>query len=120
MICRKCNCQNEDSALYCQHCGSPMRHSANKGVDVSSILILIWIVLTAVANIAIWVITHNVYMWYMGPAKIIVYGIYVFENLLMFLPALAIKNLTLKIIGTVITAIGVLWYVYNNIHTMLT
>ena len=116
MNCPKCNRENEEGAMYCRHCGSPMHPVENAESNTSSILLLIWVVVTCVTSLATMLI-NNFTSWYSdGSTKMLYIGIQIIQNIACLLPAIAIKNKILKIIGIIIMSILVIWWILHNIQ----
>ena len=115
MKCPKCNHENEDGAMFCRHCGSSMNPVPQKESNTSSIIILIWIVASIVLSL-----TNHLYgifipNWYEGGAMIGKVAIIILDNSLFILPALTIKNKTIKIIGIILSILYILWWIATNI-----
>ena len=88
--------------------------------DTSSILLIIFVVLTFITNISI-AVGQNFVNWYKKPALVfILIGLSILRNVSYILPALAIKNKTLKITGVILTAIMVLYLIISTILKSLT
>jgi hypothetical protein len=119
MICPKCNHENEDDAMFCRHCGSSMNPVPEKESNTSSILIFVWIIAVGVLSVITTLYTEFVGNWYEGISKMIYIGIQIIHNFVMILPAFAIKNKTLKIIGIILMAGLVIWWVFSNIQWAL-
>lgn len=119
MNCPKCNRENEEGALYCRYCGSLMHQSENKESNLSTVLLFVWVIATCVLSLINNLITELADNWYGSSVKIVVYGIFVLQNLIMLLPVVAIKNKTLKIIGIVVMSISVIWWIIQNVQAML-
>lgn len=107
MICPKCNRENEDGAMFCRYCGSSMNPVQEKESNISSILILVWIIAVGLLSI-----TTNLYdNWY----ETFYIVIRMIHNIIMILPAFAIKNRTLRIIGIILMSCLILWWMYRDI-----
>ena len=120
MICPKCNHEIEDGAMFCRHCGSSMNPVPEKESNTSSVLILVWIIAVCVFSVITTLYTKFVDDWYKGSSKMVYIGIQIINNIVMILPAFAIRNKTLKIIGVILMAIIIIWWVYTNIMWALT
>lgn len=123
MICPTCHQENADGAIFCSNCGSSMKqqqsplnkHASIQESNLSCILLTIWVVATAVLTIA-----QNLYIklvddWY-TEGRMVYTVLSILHNLIMILPALAIKNIILKIIGIVVMSILILWWIYMNLE----
>ena len=119
MNCPKCNRENEDGAMYCRFCGSPMHQSENKESNFSTVLLFVWVIATCVLSLINQLITKLAGNWYESSVKIVVYGVFILQNLITLLPVFAIKNKTLKIIGIVVMSIMVIWWIIQNVQAML-
>ena len=53
--------------------------------------------------------------WYESGPKMVYIGIQIIYNIVMILPAFAIKNKTHKIIGIIIMSLLIIWWVSQNI-----
>ena len=109
--------ENKNGAVYSSRCNPSTTSSALGEIDLSSCLIIAWIVLSVVLSIITTLYTRFVDGWYMAgtPAKYIYVGICIVHNLIHILPAIAIKNLILKIVGIVIMSALILWWISQNI-----
>lgn len=115
MNCLKCNRENEDGALFCRYCGSSLRPIEKKDSNTSSSILFVWIVLVGVFNVGIFLYTSFYTNWYVEGRWVYV-AIQIMDNLIMILPSLAIKNRTLKIIGILISACLIIWWVIGNVQ----
>lgn len=115
MICPKCNRENEDGAMFCRYCGSSMNPVQEKESNISSILILVWIIAVCLLSITTNLYAKFVDHWYEGTPKAVYIGIELIYNIIMILPAFAIKNRTLRIIGIILMSCIILWWMYGNI-----
>ena len=116
MICPKCHCQSPDGAHYCSRCGAPVSVQAKGRMDLSSILLIAWVVLVFLLSIAVFLYTKFVDGWYRETTTRAVYaGLLIAQDLTHILPAIAIKNLILKIVGIVIVAATIIWWVAQNV-----
>ena len=115
MNCPKCNRENEEGAIFCRHCGSSMNPVSEKESKTSSVLILVWIVLVGIFSIASTLYTKFVDDWYEGGSMMVYIGISMIHNVIMIIPAFAIKDKTLRIIGVILMACLVLWWLSQNI-----
>lgn len=115
MNCPKCNRENEDGAMFCRHCGTSMNPVPEKESNTSSILILIWIIAVAILSITTTIYTRVVDNWYEGGTKMAYIAIQIIHSLIMILPAFAIKNKTIRIIGIILMGALILWWISQNI-----
>ena len=60
------------------------------------------------------------YDWYDTEWFVFISIIYVIHNAANILPAIAIKNNTMKIIAIILVAIPTLYYIYRNIYNIFT
>ena len=111
MICPKCNRENEEGAMFCRYCGSSMNPVPEKESNISSILILVWIIALVLLNITYYLCAK----FDMGSPKTVYVGIQSIKDIIMILPAFAIKNRTLRIIGIILMSCLILWLMYGNI-----
>lgn len=111
MKCPNCNQENEERAMYCRHCGSPMHQTDSKGSIISSQLLLIWIIAKAVL-----VILYKFMDEMDGDSVDFIYtGIEIIGDLSNLLPAFAIMNKKLRKIGIFIMSLIVIWWIIQDI-----
>ena len=115
MNCPKCNRENEDSALFCRYCGSSLKPVEMKESNISNVILLIWVILTGVFNVGTYLYTTFYDNWYEDGRGFYV-ALQIMQNLIMILPSLAIKDKTLKIIGILISACLIIWWIVGNIQ----
>lgn len=119
MICPKCNRENEDGALFCRHCGSSMNPVQKpKESNISSVLILVWVIAVAVLSLATYCYTGFIDNWYRD-AKTGYVILRLIHNVVMILPALAIKNKVMKIVGIIVMSLMIIWWIVQNIQFMM-
>ena len=125
MYCQKCQTQNEESAQFCRNCGTNLRYTQTEtktGNDVSSTLLLVYILIAFFANV-VQLVTQRVFSifyWKSGSVwKYVMVLIWIISNISLILPALAIKNKSLKIIGIIFAAIVIIYHAYGNIEFLL-
>ena len=83
--------------------------------DTSSILLIIFVVVTFVTNISI-AVGQNFVDWYKKPTLVFVLiGLSMLQNVSYILPALAIRNRTLKIVGVILTSLMVVCLMISTI-----
>lgn len=111
MKCPNCNQENEESAMYCRHCGSPMHPTDSKESIISSQLLLIWIIAKAVL-----VILYKFMDEMDGDSMDFIYtGIEIIGDLSNLLPAFAIMNKKLRKTGIFIMSLIVIWWIIQDI-----
>lgn len=123
MYCPKCQNQNEETAQFCRNCGTNLyfsQHETKTENDVSSTLLLVYILIAFFAAIVQLVIQRvfSISYWE-SPWRYIMGLIWIISNISMILPALAIKNKSLKIIGIIFAALMIIYHAYGNIEFML-
>jgi hypothetical protein len=121
MYCPKCQSQNEETAQFCRNCGSNLRYSqeVSNNNDTSSLLLLVFILITLILNIANFAIEKLVDNWYEGATRYVHGSLWLLGNISYILPALAIKNKTLKIIGIILVSMLIIYWGYSNIEFMV-
>jgi len=122
MYCQKCQTQNEESAQFCRNCGANLRYTQSEtktGNDVSSTLLLVYILIAFFGAIVSFVITKFIGSYWEGSWRYVMGIIWLISNISLILPALAIKNKSLKIIGIIFAAIVIIYHAYGNIEFML-
>ena len=102
--------------MFCIRCGSPMRQVENNNVDTSSILLFIWIIFYFVANLTIVLIQKSNANWYEDSTKMVIFLIYIAQDISYLLPAFAIKYKPIKILAIIVTFIMVTWWIIQNIQ----
>lgn len=115
MKCPKCNHENEDGAMFCRHCGSSMNPVPQKESNTSSMIILIWIIAIIVFDLIIYFYRLFVDNWWEGGGRIGYTALCIIGNCFYILPALTIKNKTIKIIGIILSILLILWWIATNI-----
>ena len=89
-------------------------------IDVSGILLIIFVVITFIINISIATIQYFVDNWYKGPTLIVILVcLQILRTASYILPALAIKNKTYKIIGVILSSIMVIYLLISPLKMML-
>jgi hypothetical protein len=119
MICPKCHHENENGSMFCRYCGASMNPVPENESNTSSIIIFVWIIAVGVLSIITTLYTKFVDNWYEGSSRMVYIGIQIIHNIVMILPAFAIKNKTLKIVGIILMAGLIIWWVFNNISWAL-
>ena len=118
MLCPKCYLENDDNALFCKHCGSKLVKQESTSDNLSSILLLVWAIIFFVANGIATLITTLVDDWHLRSWRTIYLLICAVGNASNILPAVAIKNNTMKIVAIVLVAIPTLYFIYSNIFAI--
>ena len=121
MNCLRCNTENEEGAKFCKNCGMDMTYTpSNEGTNSKSsdTFLIIFISVSFISAIAQFAIQKLVDNWYESPTKYIQASLWLLQNLSFILIPLAIRNKTLKIVGFIITAIMVIYWVYTNVEFM--
>ncbi|MFC6096342.1 zinc-ribbon domain-containing protein [Flavobacterium qiangtangense] len=116
MICPRCNTPNEANTEFCKSCGMDLaytRLTENKASDKYLIIFISIAFFAAISQFAIRMLVGN---WYEGSTKYIQGFLWLIQNLSFMLIPLAIKNQTLKIVGFVITAVMVIYWVYTTVE----
>ena len=119
MICPKCHHENENGSMFCRYCGASMNPVPENESNTSSIIIFVWIIAVGVLSIITTLYTKFVDNWYEGSSRMVYIGIQIIHNIVMILPAFAIKNKTLKIVGIILMAGLIIWWVFDNISWAL-
>lgn len=119
MICPKCHHENENGSMFCRYCGASMNPVPENESNTSSIIIFVWIIAVGMLSIITTLYTKFVDNWYEGSSRMVYIGIQIIHNIVMILPAFAIKNKTLKIVGIILMAGLIIWWVFNNISWAL-
>lgn len=119
MICPKCHHENENGSMFCRYCGASMNPVPENESNTSSIIIFVWIIAVGVLSIITTLYTKFVDNWYEGSSRMVYIGIQIIHNIVMILPVFAIKNKTLKIVGIILMAGLIIWWVFNNISWAL-
>lgn len=122
MNCLRCNTENEEGAKFCKNCGVDMTYipaTENTSSKSSDTLLTIFIGVAFISTIAIFAIQKLVNDWYESPTKYIYSSLWLLQNLSFVLVPLSIKNKTLKIVGLIITAIMVIYHIYEYILWVL-
>ena len=117
MICQKCQSQNVGGSQFCGNCGTnlyyPQRTSDTQS-DVSGIALMAFIAITFVCTFLQFAIQTLVPEWYVSPMKRVLVFLWLTQNTSFILPALAIKNTTMKIIGLILTSVLIAYWIYLN------
>jgi hypothetical protein len=88
--------------------------------DVSSILLIVFIIITFVTNVSIALIQSSVDNWYnMKTVTVVLLCLQILRNVSYILPALAIKNKIYKIIGVALSSIMVVYLLCSPIIQIL-
>ena len=120
MYCLKCQAQNEESAHFCTNCGENLwyKHDVKSGNDISSTLLIIFVIIVFISNIiqsAIQLIPD----WYSSPVKYVAGCFWILQSISFLLPALAIKDNTMKIIGIILASLSIVYSLYKHIMFLI-
>ena len=95
------------------------RNPKSRSYDVSSVLLIVFVGITFITNVSIAVTQSLVDKWYSKTTMVVILiSLQMIRNVSYILPALAIKNKTLKIIAVIITSIMVLYLVISPIFKL--
>jgi hypothetical protein len=122
MNCLRCNTPNEDGAKFCKNCGMDMTYTPsneNSNSASSDKLLFTYVCISFFVFISIFAIDKLVDNPYEGPIKYIRGSLWILRNLSVILIPLLIKNISLKIIGLILTIIYTIYYIYNNVEFMI-
>ena len=122
MNCLRCNTENEEGVKFCKNCGMDMTYTPSKentNSKLSDTFLIVFISIAFVCAIALFALQKLVDNWYESPTKYIPSSLWLLQNLSFILIPLSIKNKTIKIIGIIITAIMVIYWVYTNVEFMM-
>ncbi len=122
MNCLRCNTENEEGVKFCKNCGMDMTFTPSKentNSKLSDTFLIVFISIAVVCAIAQFAIQKLVDNWYESPTKYFQGSLWLLQNLSFILIPIAIRNKTLKIIGIIITAIMVIYWVYSNVKWMI-
>jgi len=122
MNCLRCNTPNEEGAKFCKNCGMDMTYVPSNEIansKTSDTLLVIFISIAFVSEIAQFAIHKLVTNWYESPTKYIYGSLWLLQNLSFILIPISIKNKTLKIIGLIITTIMIIYWVYSDVEFMI-
>ena len=89
-----------------------------KESNISSVLILVWVIAVAVLSLATYCYTRFIDNWY-SDAKTGYVILQLIHNVVMILPALAIKNKVMKIVGIIVMSLMIIWWIVQNIQFMM-
>lgn len=117
MKCPNCNHENDASARFCRNCGRDLSSTpSSDGSENSSVLLLVFVSIMFCSGLIERCITTFVDNWYAIEG---IYGIctllWIVRNISVILPALAIKQKSLKIAGLILAIIYAGYCVTNNI-----
>ena len=88
--------------------------------DTASIVLIVFVIIAFITNVCIVTIQTLIKDWWQNRPSLIVFLVCLMflRNICYILPALAIKNKTLKIIGVILSSTMVLYLIYNSILTI--
>lgn len=119
MFCPKCFRETDDKALFCKHCGAKLVHEKTTSDNLSNLLLLIWaivfLVLSGIETLIINCVDHWILINSWRAFYFIVCTLQCISN---FLPAIAIKNKTMKIGAIILVAIPTIYFIYRNISAI--
>lgn len=118
MLCPKCFQENDDNALFCKYCGSKLIKQQSTSDNLSRMLLLVWAIIIFVAGGILTLITTLVDDWYSSNWRTFYFLVCAIRNVSNILPAIAIKDRTMKIIVIVLVAIPTLYYICSNISAI--
>ena len=122
MYCQKCQAQNEEHAQFCGNCGTNLRYTQQNlftADNVSSALLLVYILIAFFSSVFQLIIQRALEIAYWeSPWKYVMGGIWLISNVSLILPALAIKNMILKIVGIIFAVIVIIYHAYGNFEFM--
>lgn len=118
MNCPKCGRETDADAVFCKSCGydlsKPLEEKGES--NVSSILLFVFLAVLSCSTLINELITRFADDWYLSPG---IYGVctllWTVRNMSFVLPALAIRNKPLKIVGLVLAVLYVVYAVVTNI-----
>ena len=122
MNCLKCQTQNEVNAQFCKNCGTNLHYAVyapkanNKTADI---LLVVFVGIGFFCGIMNFLINRFVDNWYESPIKYVQGFFWILQNLILILPALAIRNKILKIVSVIFTSLLVIDWIYSNIQFLM-
>jgi len=122
MYCLKCQNLNDESARFCGICGTNLRYTQQEiktKNNLSSTLLLVYILIAFVAQIINLSIQTFLDNWYDAPIKYIIGAFWLLQNCSFILIALSIKNIILKIIGIIFASLLIIYWIYSNVIFMI-
>lgn len=107
MNCPKCQTQNEGGAQFCRNCGTNLHYTQGiqQKKDISSILLVTYIIIVLVTVLAQDAIKGLDAEYYKAPTIYFYAAISIVRNISYILPALAIKNKTMRVVGIIMASI---------------
>lgn len=118
MICPRCNTPNEVNTEFCKSCGMDLAYTRSIKNNASDKFLIVFIGIAFIVAISQFAIQRLVGNWHEGSTKYIQSFLWLIQNLSFILVPLAIKNQTLKIVGFVISALMVIYWVYTTLEFM--
>lgn len=121
MYCQKCQTQNGESAQFCKNCGTNLHYTQEfKGKnDMSNILLIAYIIGVLILDLTQIALRELFDVWHDEQMKYVYIAVTMLRNIVFVLPALAIKDKTLKIIGIVVASLLIAYWWYSNIVFLL-
>lgn len=120
MRCPKCYQENDFNAPFCKYCGSKLIKQESTSDNLSSILLLVWAIIFFVAGGIQTIIITFVDEWYHNSWRTFYLLVCILHNASNILPAIAIKNKTMRIIAIILVAIPTLYYICRNVWEIFT
>ena len=120
MYCQKCKTQNGTGAQFCGNCGAHLFYSqevTKKESNVSGVLLFVYILIfffVVLVELLVTTIMIGITFWE-APWKYILGVLYIVRSISVVLPAVAIKNKPLKIIGIIFAVILASYLVWRNL-----
>ena len=116
MLCPKCKKEIADGSIFCNHCGAKLKKEEKSGSKASDTLLLIYAIGIVTLSLIQIALTKAIPDWY---SKAGLYYFYKFTNflydLLMVLPAFAIKKKSIKIVAAILIGLLITYYIVINI-----
>ena len=118
----KCETEFLEGAKYCQKCGANLgdpQQIIKEKKNLQCQLLLIFIIITFVCVQVQFLINELIDNWYNSPLRYIYGAFMILHHISIILPALVIKNKTLKIIGIIFAAIVILYRLYSFVEFLV-
>ena len=121
MNCHRCLTQNDENARFCKNCGTDMHHfqETTTNSKTPDLLILLFLIIMFVCDIARFAIQTLVTNWYEGTSKYIIIGLNLIGGIAVILAGISIRNKTSKIFGIIIASLYILYIIYANISWLI-
>ena len=116
MYCPNCKNPNEKDALFCKNCDTELYHPQQETNNNTSILLIIYLAIILLSSIVQHLLAMLVDDWYyQTPVRFVYHVIGFISSACIILPALAIKNKTLKLIGIIMSSLLIVMSIYNYV-----